>query len=109
MYAKHETAMKSNEAVLNYLPALLEKCPYSGFFWIVFSRIRTEDREILRLRLYSEWEKIRTRITPKTDTFDAVLVIFTQKRLMRKAQIIVNTLQHYFKLLRIKSRLMQKA
>ena len=40
MYAKHETPVKSNEAVLNYLPALREKFPYSEFFWSVFSRIR---------------------------------------------------------------------
>ena len=43
--------------------ALREKYPYSELFWSVFSRIRTE------------YGKIRTRITPNTDTFYAVLVL----------------------------------
>ena len=30
-----------------------EKYPYSEFFWIVFSRIRTEYGEILRISSYS--------------------------------------------------------
>ena len=33
--------------------ALREKCPYSEFFWSVFSRIRTEYGEILRISPYS--------------------------------------------------------
>ena len=33
--------------------ALREKCPYSGFFWSVFSRIWTEYGEILRISAYS--------------------------------------------------------
>ena len=46
---------------------LREKCPCS------VSRIRTEYGEILRtLRIRSKWGKIRTRITPNTDTFCAV-------------------------------------
>ena len=50
-----------------------EKCPYSEFFWSVFSRIRTEYGEILRtLSIQSECGKIRTRKTPNTDTFLAV-------------------------------------
>ena len=36
------------------------KCPYSELFWSVFSRIR------------NEYGKIRTRITPNTDTFYVV-------------------------------------
>ena len=37
---------------------LREKCPYSEFFWSVFSRIRTEYGEILRTSAYSVqmWE-----------------------------------------------------
>ena len=42
---------------------LRKKCPYSEFFWSVFSRIRTECR------------KIRTRKTPNTDSFYAEQVI----------------------------------
>ena len=38
-----------------------EKCPYSELFLSVFSRIRIS-------RIQSECGKIRTRITPKTDT-----------------------------------------
>ena len=33
--------------------SLREKCSYSEFFWSVFSRIRTEYREILHIILYS--------------------------------------------------------
>ena len=35
----------------NYL-SLREKCPYSELLWSVFSRIRTEYREILRISLF---------------------------------------------------------
>ena len=40
----------------------VKKSPYSEFFWSLFSRIRIE------------YGKIRTRKTPKTDTFYAVYV-----------------------------------
>ena len=33
--------------------ALRKKCPYSELFWSVFSRIRTEYGEILRISPYS--------------------------------------------------------
>ena len=33
--------------------SLREKCPYSEFFWPVFSRIRTEYGELLCISLYS--------------------------------------------------------
>ena len=46
---------------------LRTKCPYSEIFWSAFSRIRTK------------YGKKRTRITPNTDTFYAVL---EQLRLM---------------------------
>ena len=46
--------------------SLREKCPYSELFWSVFSRIRTK------------YGKIRTRITPNTDTFYAVIAGFIQ-------------------------------
>ena len=36
-----------------YLPQLWEKCSYSEFFWFVFSRIRTEYGEKLRISPYS--------------------------------------------------------
>ena len=55
--------------------ALREKCLYSELFWSVFSRIRTEYGEILVcLRIQSECGKIRTRITPNTDTFYEVVL-----------------------------------
>ena len=62
--------------------SLCKKCPYSELFWSAFSRIRTEYGEILRIQ--SECGKIRTRITPNTDTFHAVYtikVIFTSSSL----------------------------
>ena len=39
--------------VLLYL-SLREKCPYSKLFWSVFSRIRTEYGQILRIFPYSD-------------------------------------------------------
>ena len=48
--------------------SLCEKCPYSEFFWFVFSEfgLNTE-------RPYSFWlRENRTRKTPNTDTFHAV-------------------------------------
>ena len=50
-----------------------KKCQYSELFWTVFFLIRTEYREIVSLRIQSECGKMRTRITPNTDTFHAVL------------------------------------
>ena len=37
--------------------SLREKCPYSEFFWSVFSRIPTEYGEILRISPY--WVRMR--------------------------------------------------
>ena len=48
----------------------LVSCPHSGLFLSVFSRIRTEYG--ISLRIQSECGKIRTRITPNTDTFHAM-------------------------------------
>ena len=42
------------------------KCPYSELFWSVFFRIRTE--YVVSLCIHSGCGKIRTRITPNTDT-----------------------------------------
>ena len=50
--------------------SLLEKCPYSELFWSVFSSIWTEYGEIRSIQ--SKCGKIRTSITPNTDTFYAV-------------------------------------
>ena len=74
--------------------SLLKKCPYSELFWSVFSRIQTEYGEIrsysgpyfpafglnterysVSLHIQSECGKIRTRITPNTDTFYAVIAL----------------------------------
>ena len=52
--------------------SLHEKCPYSEFFWLVFSRIRTEYREIPRIS--PDLVQIRENTeqkTPNTDTFHA--------------------------------------
>ena len=55
--------------------SLCKKCPYSELFWSTFSRIRTEYGEICRIsRIQTESGKIRTRITPNTDTFHAVVM-----------------------------------
>ena len=56
-----------------WVGSLREKCPYSEFFWSVFSRIRTEYGQMLvSFRIHSECEKIRIRKTPNTDTFHTV-------------------------------------
>ena len=44
---------------------LREKCPYSEIFWPAFSRVTP--------RIQSKCGKMRTRITPNTDIFYAVL------------------------------------
>ena len=49
----------------NQMLSLCKMGPYSELFWSVFSCIRTEYGE-------SECWKIRTRITPNTDTFHLV-------------------------------------
>ena len=48
---------------------LHKKCPYSELFWSAFSHIRTEYGEI---RMWKNTEKMRTRITPNTDTLRSV-------------------------------------
>ena len=55
-------------------PSLGEKCPYSELFWFAFSAfgVNTE-RYRVPLRIQSEYEKMQTRITPNTNTFNAVL------------------------------------
>ena len=40
--------------------SLRKKCPYLELFWSVFSRIRTEYREILRISAYSVWMRENT-------------------------------------------------
>ena len=58
---------------------LREKCSYSELFWSVFSHIRTKYREIrsyIQEYIQSESGKIRTRITPNTDTFYAVEISY---------------------------------
>ena len=39
--------------IFNIKEALRDKCPYSEFFWSLFSRIRTDYGEILRIFPYS--------------------------------------------------------
>ena len=49
-------------------------CPYSELFWSVFSRIWTECREMRSISPYSvRMREMRTRITPNTDAFHAVI------------------------------------
>ena len=44
---------------------LRKKCPYSEFFWSVFSRIRTEYGEIFRISPYlvGMWEYVDQKIS----------------------------------------------
>ena len=55
---------------------LREKCLYSELLWSVRSRIWTEHEEIFGISPYSvECGKIKTRITPNTDTFYVVIIL----------------------------------
>ena len=51
---------KAGFNVFSSYPTQRQNYPYFELFWSVFSRIRTE------------YGKIRTRITPNTDTFHAL-------------------------------------
>ena len=42
----------SNATMLTSFTTLREKCPYSELFWSTFSRIRTEQGEIVRISPY---------------------------------------------------------
>ena len=56
--------------------SLRKKCLYSLFFWSAFSRIRTEYGKIsISLRIQSKCGKMRTRKTPNTSTYHAVLTV----------------------------------
>ena len=79
-------------------PTLREKCPYSELFWFVLSRIRTEYS--VRMR-----GKIRTWITPNTDTSYVVpifqnsswkyyLIKFHDQMIYNSRKILKNALYH---------------
>ena len=56
---------------------LRKKCPYLELFWSAFSCIWTEHgaiQGIFSFRIKSKCGKIRTKITPNTDTFHLVAV-----------------------------------
>ena len=56
---------------------LRKRCPYLELFWSVFSRIRTEYREIRSISRYSvRMRENVNQITPNTDTFHAVVHLF---------------------------------
>ena len=53
---------------------LHKKCPYDELSWSLFSHIRTEYGDLQSTSPYSlQMQEIRTRKTPYTDTFHAVL------------------------------------
>ena len=59
--------------------SLRKKCPYSELFWSVFCRIRTEQGKILRISSHSvRMQKIQDRVTPNTDTFHAVFLLYME-------------------------------
>ena len=70
------------------------KCSYSKLNRSAFSRIRTEYREIRSIQ--SECRKMRTRVTPNTDTFHAVFSKVTRckcaKTLISEIYILHDTL-----------------
>ena len=70
-------------------PTLLETCPYSEFFWSVFSHIRTEYGEI-SFRIQSKFRKKWTRKTPNTDTFYAKLIQKLNFNKLDKSKLFTN-------------------
>ena len=64
---------------------LRKMCPYSEFFWSLFSRIRTGYGEIRRIQ--SECGKIRTRITPNMGNIYAVYSISYNQMLILSTQL----------------------
>ena len=74
---------------------------YSGQHFTTFSRIRTEYGEILRISPYSvemrkNAGKIRTRITPNTETFDAVLTSSNEALFSEEQEKAKQTLLSFF-------------
>ena len=67
-------SIKSRAAISLKFQLLRGKCPYSEFFWSVFSRIWTEYGDMLAVSLLTQSEcgKIRARKIPNTDTFYAL-------------------------------------
>ena len=61
---------------------LRKKCPYSEFFWSVFSRILTEYSISVYLRIQSKYGKIQTRITSNKNNFHAVFLFCGKGRLV---------------------------
>ena len=66
---------KMSDKNINTLPSR-EKCPYSEFFWPVFSGIRAEYGLIQSISPYlvRMWENTDQK-TPNTYTFDAVYLL----------------------------------
>ena len=58
----HDYTLRQNKR-----KTLRKKCPYSGFFWSVFSCIRTEYGKILYISLYQV--KIRENIDQKNSKY----------------------------------------
>ena len=68
-----KSSASSPENLNIQLDPLREMCPYSEFFWSVFSCIQTEYGKILCISPYSvRMREKQTRKTPNTDTFYAV-------------------------------------
>ena len=97
--------------------AFRKKCPYSEFFWTVFSRIRTEYREMrsippysvrlntercgVSLRIQSKCGKKRTRKTPNTNRHCTCLAqwskpVLGSKELLSTAEKMKFSIKDFF-------------
>ena len=66
----HEHLLKAKSST-----PLRKKCPGSELIWCVFPAFELNtERYGVSLQIQSKCGKIRTRITPNTDTFHAVLI-----------------------------------
>ena len=87
---KHVKVLETNEKTVlrAYLSITLRgKCPYLEFFWSVFSRIRIEYGEILRISPYSDqmWEKMNQ----KNSEYEHFIVVLAIQIHIRHSQVCI--------------------
>ena len=87
---KHVNVLETNEKTVlrAYLSITLRgKCPYLEFFWSVFSRIRIEYGEILRISPYSDqmWEKM----DQKNSEYEHFIVVLAIQIHIRHSQVCI--------------------
>ena len=80
----------NHKITVNLHWSLREKCTYSEFFWSVFSRIRTEYREALRISPYSV--QMRENTDQKNPKYGHFLHIACSSRKLSEKHLIPETI-----------------